>query len=151
MPVRNGLILTALVLGLAASSCRSTASIAFDHAGVQVRDLEKSASFYRALGLHRIDDPFKDNVHIWLSLGGDQALHLLAGEPPAAGPRAMDVHLALRVRSIDDIVTTLNRLNVPYFNSKQVPQTMTTRADGVRQIYLQDPDGYWLEINDAAR
>lgn len=93
--------------------------------------------------LHRKD--------IWLSLGGDHALHLLAGAPPAAGPRAMEVHLALRVRSIDDIVTTLNRLNVPYFNSKHVPQRMTTRADGVRQIYLQDPDGYWLEINDAAR
>lgn len=150
MPVRNGLLLTALVLGLAASSCRSTTSIAFDHAGLQVRDLEKSASFYRALGLHRIDDPFKDNVHIWLSLGGDQALHLLAGKP-TAGPRGMDVHLALRVRSIDDVVTTLERLKVPYFNSKQVPQTITTRADGVRQIYVQDPDGYWLEINDAAR
>ena len=151
MPVRNGLLLTALVLGLATSSCRSAPSIAFDHAGLQVRDLEKSVYFYRALGLHRIDDPFRDNVHIWLSLGGDQALHLLAGAPSAADPRAMDVHLALRVRSIDDIVTTLNRLDVPYFNSKHVPQTMTTRADGVRQIYLQDPDGYWLEINDAAR
>ena len=151
MPVRNGLLLTAFVLGLVTASCRSTGPIAFDHAGLQVRDLEKSTSFYRALGLRRIDDPFKDDVHVWLSLGGDHALHLLAGTPPPAGPRAMDVHLALRVRSIDDIVTTLNRLNVPYFNSKQVPQTMTTRADGVRQIYLQDPDGYWLEINDAAR
>lgn len=151
MPVRNGLLLTALVVGLAASSCRSTASIAFDHAGLQVRDLEKSASFYRALGLHRIDDPFNDSVHLWMSLDGDRALHLLAGTPSAAGPRAMDVHLALRVRSIDDAVTTLNRLHVPYFNSRQVPQTITTRPDGVRQIYLQDPDGYWLELNDAAR
>ena len=23
------------------------------------------------------------------------------------------------------------------------------RADGVRQIYLQDPDGFWVEVNDA--
>jgi lactoylglutathione lyase len=28
-------------------------------------------------------------------------------------------------------------------------QTTTTRVDGVQQIWLQDPDGYWVEINDA--
>ena len=151
MRVRSGLLPTALLLGLTLSACRSTTQIAFDHAGLEVYDLQKSASFYLAIGLHRIDDPFKDGRHVWMSLGRDHALHLLAGAPPAAGSRAMDVHLALRVRSIDDVVTTLNRLNVAYFNSKMVPQTITTRADGVKQIYLQDPDGYWLEINDAAR
>jgi len=26
---------------------------------------------------------------------------------------------------------------------------VTNRVDGVHQIYLKDPDGYWLEINDA--
>jgi hypothetical protein len=25
---------------------------------------------------------------------------------------------------------------------------ITTRVDGVHQIWLQDPDGYWIEIND---
>ena len=23
------------------------------------------------------------------------------------------------------------------------------RPDGIKQIWLQDPDGYWVEINDA--
>jgi lactoylglutathione lyase len=27
--------------------------------------------------------------------------------------------------------------------------TITTRVDGVKQIYFKDPDGYWIEINDA--
>jgi lactoylglutathione lyase len=149
--VRSWLLRTALILGLTLSACQSTTQIAFDHAGLEVHDLQKSASFYLALGLYRIDDPFKDARHVWMSLGRGQALHLLAGAAPATGLRAMDVHLALRVRSIDDVVMTLNRLNIAYFNSKKVPQTITTRADGVKQIYLQDPDGYWLEINDAAR
>ena len=26
---------------------------------------------------------------------------------------------------------------------------LTTRTDGVKQVWLQDPDGYWIEINDA--
>lgn len=26
-----------------------------------------------------------------------------------------------------------------------------TRPDGVQQIFVQDPDGYWIEINDALK
>ncbi len=29
------------------------------------------------------------------------------------------------------------------------PATVTRRPDGVNQIYCQDPDGNWSEINDA--
>ena len=25
------------------------------------------------------------------------------------------------------------------------------RFDGVKQIFIQDPDGYWIEINDALK
>jgi len=25
---------------------------------------------------------------------------------------------------------------------------VTVLSDGVSQIYLQDPDGYWIEVND---
>ena len=25
------------------------------------------------------------------------------------------------------------------------------RSDGVRQIFIQDPDGYWIEVNDAPK
>ncbi|CAN5363211.1 hypothetical protein BH20ACI2_BH20ACI2_08210 [soil metagenome] len=26
---------------------------------------------------------------------------------------------------------------------------ITERADGVKQMYFQDPDGYWIEVNSA--
>jgi 2-keto-4-pentenoate hydratase/2-oxohepta-3-ene-1,7-dioic acid hydratase in catechol pathway len=26
-----------------------------------------------------------------------------------------------------------------------------SRTDGIRQIFLQDPDGYWIEVNDALK
>ena len=31
--------------------------------------------------------------------------------------------------------------------------TVNVRPDGVKQIYLQDPDNYWIEVNkyDAAK
>ena len=28
--------------------------------------------------------------------------------------------------------------------------SLHVRQDGIRQIYFQDPDGHWIEINDAA-
>ncbi len=27
----------------------------------------------------------------------------------------------------------------------------TVRTDGVRQIFFRDPDGYWIEVNDATK
>ena len=32
-----------------------------------------------------------------------------------------------------------------------VGQVSQTRSDGVRQIFFRDPDGYWIEINDARK
>jgi lactoylglutathione lyase len=29
------------------------------------------------------------------------------------------------------------------------PGKVTTRADGVRQCFVRDPDGHFIEINDA--
>jgi lactoylglutathione lyase len=43
----------------------------------------------------------------------------------------------------------LDKLNLAYTNLKGDGKTPTARIDGVKQIYLQDPDGYWIEINDA--
>ncbi len=54
-------------------------SPAFDHAVLHVSDLARSASFYEGLGLRRIADPFKDDRHVWLSMGSQQQLHLIAG------------------------------------------------------------------------
>lgn len=35
---------------------------------------------------------------------------------------------------------------VNYIGDKQKPNI---RADGVKHVYFQDPDGYWIEINEA--
>jgi lactoylglutathione lyase len=49
---------------------------------------------------------------------------------------------------VEVYVARLNKLRIPYKNARGVPQTITTRADGIKQIYFQDPDNYWIEIND---
>ncbi len=42
----------------------------------------------------------------------------------------------------------LDKLNVRYGNWKGDAKQTTARPDGVKQIYLQDPDGFWVEVND---
>ena len=31
------------------------------------------------------------------------------------------------------------------------PGAITLRPDGIQQIYFRDPDGYWIEMNDAGK
>ncbi len=49
---------------------------------------------------------------------------------------------------MDDYIDHLNKMDVPYYNSKGAPQVKQTRPDGVQQIYVVDPEGHWIEIND---
>jgi lactoylglutathione lyase len=37
---------------------------------------------------------------------------------------------------------------VRYGSWKGEAGQFTPRPDGVKQVYLQDPDGFWLEVND---
>ena len=43
----------------------------------------------------------------------------------------------------------LEQHGVTYVSVARQPKDITIRADGIRQIYFQDPDGHWIEINDA--
>ena len=59
------------------------------------------------------------------------------------------VHLALKVEDFDDFLTVLDQNKITPHSSKGEPDQITTRADGVHQVYFRDPDGYWIEVNDA--
>ena len=121
----------------------------FDHIALHVRDLARSAEFYHTvLGLEQVPDPFKDRRHVFFRLGPRSELHLIAGGQPHM-ERDIDVHFALRVASLESVLTSLQEKRVKYFSSKQEEGVVTNRPDGVHQVYLQDPDGYWVELNDS--
>jgi lactoylglutathione lyase len=119
----------------------------FDHTAVHARDLQKSAEFYeKVLGLERIPDPFKDGRHIWFRVGAHNQLHVVGGAA-AVPEQDILVHLAFRVASLSEFMARLDKMQVKYRNIKGDGK-VSVRADGIRQIYLQDPDGYWIEVND---
>ena len=118
-----------------------------DHTTVYVRDVQKSAEFYeKVIGLQKIPDPFKDGRHIWFRSGAHQQLHVVGGATEATANN-IDVHVAFRVGSVADFMTHLDRMQVQYRNFKGDGK-VSARPDGVHQIYFQDPDGYWIEVND---
>jgi lactoylglutathione lyase len=120
----------------------------FDHFAIYIHNLSKSAEFYEnVMELAKISEPFKDGMHVWFRIGAHDQLHVVSGATSSTPPDR-DIHLAFRVPSLSVFVAHLDQMHVSYGDSKTQGK-IKVRPDGVHQIYLQDPDGYWIEVNDS--
>ena len=120
----------------------------FNHSTVYVVSLDKSTDFYHdVMQLERIPEPFHDGRHNWFKIGEHGQLHVVGGAA-AISPHDINIHLSFRVASLPDFMKHLDQLQVKYGNWKQDTQTPQLIPDGVHQIYFQDPDVYWIEVND---
>lgn len=123
-------------------------ALTFNHAAICVHNLKASTNFYKSvLALEEIPNPFNDGIHTWFKIGPQLQLHVI--QRGCAVVPEKNVHLCFSTISVPALAGWLTKLNVRYSNLKGDSQEFTTRADGVKQLYLQDPDGYWIEINDA--
>lgn len=122
--------------------------LSLNHIAVYVHALDRSTHFYEnVLGLKKIEEPFKDGRHTWFTLGAAGQLHLIQGAD-ANIKRDKNDHLCFSVRSIEDFIANLDKHKVEYTNWPGTAKAPTVRVDGVKQIYFQDPDGHWIEINN---
>ena len=48
-----------------------------------------------------------------------------------------------------EFIKNLEKNKIEYEDWAGTKMKVTNRVDGVKQIYFRDPDGYWIEINDA--
>ena len=118
-----------------------------EHVAIQASDIDRSAAFYHeAFGLRIIPTPLQNRR--WLDLGHGMALHILDGRA-APKPSNRDEHLALHVDDLATVTAWLDAHHLAWTNFTGEPRKMQLRFDGVRQIYVQDPDGYWLEVGDS--
>ena len=149
--MRNSLLAFLFFAFVATTSAHAQATpptLTLDHAALCVHDLKASTTFYESvLGLQEIPNPFNDGLHTWLRIGPQLQLHLIQRGCPVTPEK--NVHLCFRTASIEAFVAQLNKANVAFSNLKGDSKTTNTRIDGVKQLYLQDPDGYWIEVNDA--
>ncbi|HLK29633.1 MAG TPA: VOC family protein [Puia sp.] len=120
----------------------------FNHTTVYVYDLDKSASFYeKVIGIEKIDEPFNDGKHVWFKIGQHSQLHVVKGAT-AITQHDINIHLSFSVPSLPDFMKHLDEMNVKYGDWNDRNKKPQLRPDGVHQIYFQDPDGYWIEVND---
>ena len=120
-----------------------------NHVAICAHNLKTSVDFYTdVLELTKIPNPFHDTVHQWFSIGPGTALHVIqAGCPTVV--HDINNHLCFNVPSLEDFMKHLDKLNIKYGNWAGDYKKTQLRADGVVQIYFQDPDGYWIEVNNA--
>jgi len=124
-------------------------SIRINHIALSVLDLKRSTDFYtQVIQLDTIPEPFHDARHTWLSIGDLAHLHLIQNPGPIIAP-SKNTHLCFTTMSVDEFITKLKKNHVAFEDWQGQPNAVTTRVDGVKQIYFKDPDGYWIEINDA--
>ncbi|MBC8034711.1 MAG: VOC family protein [Chitinophagaceae bacterium] len=129
----------------------TTITVRINHVAIYVKDLEKSREFYeKIVQLKRIPEPFKDGLHEWFTVGSGAQLHLIKGASEITFHDKHN-HLCFSVPSIDQYILNLQSNKIDYSNWVGDSKTPTLRTDGIRQIYLKDPDGYWIEINDDYR
>ena len=119
-----------------------------NHTAIYVVDIQKTGDFYsNIIGLDTVPEPFHDGKHIWYSTGAHTMLHVIAGAT-AKKDYYKNQHTCFTVPDFNLFIEKLKKLNWAYEDVAGNKNAITTRVDGVHQIWLQDPDGYWLEIND---
>ena len=120
-----------------------------DHIALLVSDLEESAAFYSALpGIKEVPNPMGGTHIRWFEYGNGQRFHLQAGDISATHVEKA-THFAFSVDDFDAVLLLLQSAQLAYSDFKGTPGAVNVRPDGMRAVFLQDPNGYWIEINDA--
>ncbi len=119
-----------------------------DHDALLVKDLASSANFYgKILGLKEIPNGGLGDHIRWFALDDKVQIHLIESEDQVVQHKG--VHMAINTGKLPELMEFLKEKNVQFENWPGEEKTTNMRPDGVNQIYLQDPDGYWIEINDG--
>jgi lactoylglutathione lyase len=120
-----------------------------NHLAIYVVNLQKTDAFYSSVfQLDTIPEPFHDGKHTWYSIAPGVAMHVIQGAP---NPKEyyQNNHMCFSVASVDGFVQKIRAQHISWVNAQGVAGQITSRVDGVKQIWVNDPDGYWIEVNDA--
>lgn len=151
-PVSIAVGVLLLATGAAASAATTApapvAAPALDHVGIQASDLDRSVTFYTGvLGLAEVPAPFPPTEARWVAFGNGQLLHIVAHGRAGSEHNRWD-HFALACRDLPAMIARLDALHWPWTDMNG-GHAVQRRPDGVRQIFIRDPDGYAIELNDA--
>lgn len=110
-----------------------------DHVAIHVKDVEVSQKFYRdALKLEDLPRPAFDFPGAWFRLGTTQELHLIGNRKKEVTSARRGDHFAMQIDDPDIWEAHLQQQQVEYIRKH--------RPDNTHQIFIQDPDGHWIEL-----
>jgi lactoylglutathione lyase len=114
----------------------------FNHFAIEVKDLGRSIQFYREiLKFEMLLRPAFDFAGAWFDIGLGQQIHLIENKAlkiTFAGSRAL--HFAFEVIDLEALKVYLMEKGV------EITKDIKQRPDGVLQMFVKDPDGYYLEF-----
>ncbi|GAK78007.1 VOC family protein [Nonlabens sp. Asnod3-H03] len=119
-----------------------------NHIALSVKDVDKSVSFYqKVFNFKEIENTASNSLTRWLSIGNGMQLHLIP-RPNALIKTNKAVHFALTTSEFENFVLRLKKLNIEYSDWLGTALKDYIRKDGIQQVYFQDPDAYWIEVNN---
>ena len=117
-----------------------------DHVAYEVRDLNKVGDFF--INIFKFDEIEIDNPSLrWFDVGDGFEIHL--GENKEANHKKIKAnHFAVTVNNLAIFMESL-KSNAIYFESwyGNELQYNIRPHDNALQIYLTDPEGNWIEVN----
>ena len=119
-----------------------------DHIALLVRDLDASLAFLTdVLGLVETPNPMGGTAIRWIDIGDGRRFHVQAGDVSRVHVEKQ-THFALSASDFDAVLARLRRDGIAFSDMAGTPGAINTRPDGMRAIFLKDPNGYWFELND---
>ncbi|EAP88351.1 VOC family protein [Croceibacter atlanticus] len=120
----------------------------FNHIALSVRDVDESVAFYqKVFHFKEIENTASNSKTRWLTIGNGKQLHLIP-RPDFEIKINKAVHFAFSTADFDAFIKYLEDINITYSDWNDIPNKVYIRQDGIKQIYFQDPNGYWLEVNN---
>jgi len=114
-----------------------------DHVAIHVADMEASRAFYvDMLGLEELPRPDFDFPGAWYAIGNHE-LHLIGDRNDEVHSHHRGTHFAVAVVDVEAVVAKLESCGIEYLRK--------LRPDGAKQIYIQDPDGHYMEFCQAPK
>lgn len=148
--MKYSLVFIALIIPYLYSNAQPF-SLEFDHYTILVRDLETSEEFYKnILQFKEKETPWGGDLPrpiLFFDIGNNQELHVTEDKKESIKLHKI-IHFAFTVKDFDGYMKFLYEKGIKYGDWSGKNQKFQIRIDGVRQIFFQDPDGYWIEIND---
>lgn len=115
-----------------------------NHIALHVSDVSESCHFYlNVLRFKPLERPAFDFPGAWFQIGSHQELHLIGNRAENVLSGSRSNHFALEVENLSDWEQHLKEQKATYRPPKP-------RPDGIAQIFVKDPDGYWIELFSRA-